>query len=438
MIHITRVNEVCVENLIDEGARANFHTMSAPRILLGVSGSIAAYKAPEIARQLTKRGASVQAALTEGARRFITPLTFQAVTGRPPLIDLFALGGGEIEHVERAHEVDLILVAPASANVIARLASGMANDVLTATALSTTAPLMIAPAMESGMWTHPATQENMERLLERGAHQVGPEDGGLASGRSGWGRMAEPALIAARAWRLIQAAKGLPWEGLRVLITAGPTWEPLDPVRLLTNRSSGAMGIALATRAAELGAQVKLVLGPTHLSPDPVWDDVLSVHRVESAHQMLDAAQAHVSKADVIIGTAAVSDYRPKDARTSKLKRSDPKAQVLELSENPDVLKSLSSQKKAGATVVGFAAETESLESHARGKMQRKGCDMVVGNIVGKDRGFGAGETSVVAVLEKEAKPFGPATKTDVAKFILDQVDRLRKQQGSNIDERES
>ncbi|MEQ8279823.1 MAG: bifunctional phosphopantothenoylcysteine decarboxylase/phosphopantothenate--cysteine ligase CoaBC [Deltaproteobacteria bacterium] len=394
-----------------------------PRVLLGVSGSIAAYKGVELLRALSKAGADVQVALTRGARAFVQPLTFEAISGRPVLTDVLAVDGGQIGHVERAHEVDLLLVAPASANLIARLAHGMADDPVTAIALSTEARRMFAPAMESGMWRDTATTDNVATLERRGWVRVGPASGALASGRSGVGRMAEPEEIAACALALLGPQN---LAGRRVVITAGPTWEPLDPVRLLTNRSTGSMGIAIANAAARRGADVQLVLGPTHLRPAAG----VVVHAVETAEQMLAAASA-IDDVDVLIATAAVSDFRPRAAQDRKLKRGHAGADVLQLDENPDVLATLSARWRATRpelVVVGFAAETEDLVANARDKLARKGCDLVIGNVVGAARGFGAGETEVVAVRAEGETAFGPATKDAVAEFVLDQVVSVEEQ----------
>ena len=401
------------------------------RVVLGVTGSIAAYKAVEIARLLKKRGCDVQAMLTDGAARFVTPLTFEAITGRACRRSVWGMTGEDlrkIEHVEDAYGAEVVLVAPASANFIARYAHGLADDALTATLLSTTAPVWVAPAMETNMWRHPATRANVETLVSRGVRLLGPEAGDLASGRAGEGRLWDP-------HRLVDAILASPpggdLDGLTVLITAGPTWEPLDPVRILTNRSTGAMGLALADRAASRGATVRVVLGPTHLSPDR--PDAISLRRVETAAQMLSAAEAALEGVDVLIATAAVSDYRPRSPRPSKLKRSDPAASRLELVENPDILATLSAmlrRQTPSATVVGYAAETEDLATHARAKLVKKGCHVVIANRVGPNAGFGGGLTEVVAVRETgEPTAFGPADKGAVADFVLDQVLELRRQQ---------
>lgn len=401
----------------------------AARILLGVSGSIAAYKAVEVARLLMKGGAHVQVAMTQGAMRFVTPLTFEAITQRPVLTDLWNVSGergSEITHVERAHDVDLVLIAPTSANLMARMAAGIADDPLTALLLSTRAPVLIAPAMESGMWLHPATQANLSLLESRGVRVLGPGQGELASGRSGVGRMLEPAEVVDAALRVVRPGD---LAGFGVTITAGPTWEALDPVRILANRSTGAMGIEIARAAASRGASVTLILGPTHLSPPSGVKTV----RVETAAQMLEAGQREVPRTDVLVATAAVSDFRPAQPWTKKLKRSAPEAQHLQLAENPDILATLSKALRArsdrGATVVGFAAETEALEANARAKLDKKGCDLVIGNIVGAGQGFGPGKTQVIAVpREGEVAAFGPASKAEVGDFVLDQVVRVRKQ----------
>lgn len=391
-----------------------------PRILVAVSGSVAAYKAAEIVRLLMKAGARVDVAMTAGAQRFITPLTFGAITQRPVHTDLFHEGSGEIEHVERAHDVDLMLIAPATANVLARIAHGLADDIVTATALSTRAPIVVAPAMESGMWDAPATQHNLRTLTERGVLIIDPESGPLASGRSGVGRLAAPELIVARVMERLRQRRDL--AGRRVLITAGPTFEAIDPVRVLTNRSTGAMGIAIAEEARGRGALVTLVLGPTHLAA-PLGVTTL---RVESALEMLRAAEGAIDQTEVLIAAAAVSDYRPASAELTKLKRSDPRAGELRLVENPDILATLAPRlhaAKKGGVVVGFAAETDQVEANGKEKLLRKGCDLLIANRVGPGVGFGPGLTSVIA-LSKDGAPisFGPEPKEQVAAFVLDQI----------------
>jgi phosphopantothenoylcysteine decarboxylase/phosphopantothenate--cysteine ligase len=390
---------------------------------LGVSGSIAAYKAANLARLLQKAGAQVQVALSAGAQRFIQPLTFEAITARPALTSLWDTDQSQIEHVEQSHAVDLVLVAPASANILARMAAGMADDIITATCLSTTAPIVVAPAMETGMWNHPATQANLETLRRRGVLVVSPESGELASGRSGVGRLAELEVIMSAVNSRL-ATKDL--KGRRFVITAGPTHEKIDPVRILGNRSTGAMGIAFANAASARGAHVDLVLGPTHLKPS----SAVHVHRVESAQEMLFATEAVIDSADIFIAAAAVSDFRPAAPAEQKLKRSHGDAQTLELIENPDVLATLSKKIRSGL-VVGFAAETQNLEENAREKLQRKGCHMVVANKVGPQRGFGEKASEILLVrAEKESLPYGPASKPELAQFVLDQISAQLSSQG--------
>jgi phosphopantothenoylcysteine decarboxylase/phosphopantothenate--cysteine ligase len=288
--------------------------------------------------------------------------------------------------------------------------------------------------METGMWENAATRDNVATLGARGFSFVGPEAGGLASGRSGVGRMAEPEAIVERAEALLRPRDLL---GVCVVITAGPTWEAIDPVRVLSNRSTGSMGIEIARAAAERGAHVSLILGPTQLSP-PEGPSIETV-RVESAEEMLAAGTKVLGGAAVLIASAAVSDFRPEKSRAKKLKRSEPGARALALEENPDVLASLSQAMRSrpnghGSVIVGFAAETENLEQNARDKLIKKGCDLVIANLVGKHAGFGADSTEVLAVPRPERGapiPFGPASKRDVAQFVLDQVLCLRKQQSS-------
>lgn len=324
-----------------------------------------------------------------------------------------------IQHVERADEARALVIAPATANVIAKLAAGLADDVLTAVALSTRAPIFLAPAMEHHMWHHPATQDNLAKLIQRGVRCIGPTAGSLASGRSGDGRMAEPAAIV-RA--VIDSLKG-DLRHQRVTVTAGPTWEPIDPVRVVTNRSTGAMGIALAEEAALRGAKVRLVLGPTHLRPRS-FPDLVCV-RVETAQAMLSAALEGIEEATAVIGSAAVSDYRPQDPSERKLKKNYRKGETestqLLLVPNPDIIQTLA-DKAVQAKKVGFAAETENVVDNARSKLRRKGLDWVVGNLVGPDRGFGTKDSQIVMVSEDSEAWSAPGPKADLARYILDVV----------------
>lgn len=393
------------------------------KLLLGVSGSVAAYKALELTRLLVKAGVTVQVALTAGGARFVTAKAFEALSGRPVLEDLWSWREEAIGHVELAHSVDVALVAPASANLIARIAHGMADDGLTATLLSSRAPLFVAPAMETQMWSHPATQANVALLKARGAHLLGPVSGSLASGRSGEGRMLDPEAIL----EAVMAPKDQSLAGETVMITAGPTWESIDPVRILSNRSTGAMGIHLAEAAARRGAKVHLVLGPTHLRPKGLVG--LEVHRVETALEMLKAMERHLEGVGLLIGAAAVSDFRPREVSLQKKKKQSAGASQIELLENPDLLRTialeLAEREATGspkALIVGFAAETESLRAHAESKRQAKGCDLIAANVVGPDRGFGPGETEILLLGEDLEQRIGPASKEAVADQLMTEL----------------
>jgi len=389
-------------------------------VLLGVSGSIAAYKAVEIARLLVKEGAKVQVIMTEAAQAFVGPLTFRAITGQPVVTRWDDPLQTEIGHVEQGYRANVGVVAPATAQTLARLALGLADDALAATLLSFDGPLVLAPAMETRMWSHPATRANVATLRSRGATFVGPDSGPLASGRTGQGRLAEPEAVVAA---VVAAAGPRDLDGMRLLLTAGPTWEPLDPVRLLTSRATGTFGVRLAEAAAFRGAEVTLVLGPTSVAPVPAPN--LWVVRVESAEQMRAAVQQHLSECSAFIATAAVSDFRPAEAQARKLKRADGAARRLELVENPDILAEAAralAAPGAPTVVVGFAAETEDVERNAREKLARKGCDFVVANRVGVDRGFGPAETEVAWIGPDVCASFGPGSKADAAAFVLDRL----------------
>jgi phosphopantothenoylcysteine decarboxylase / phosphopantothenate---cysteine ligase len=362
--------------------------LGGTRILLGVSGGIAAYKAADLVRRLRERGAVVQVVMTEGAKRFVTPLTFQALSGRPVREGLWdEAAEAAMGHIELARWADLVLVAPASADLIARLAQGRADDLLTTLCLATASPLFIAPAMNQQMWANPATQSNVTTLRTRGIAILGPGVGDQACGEVGAGRMLEPLEIAQQ----IEAERGGPGplSGLRAVITAGPTREPLDPVRYIGNRSSGRMGYAMAEACLRAGAEVSLISGPVQLeAPEGVH-----VSEVETAEQMLAAVRTAVEGADIFIGAAAVADYRPVDPAAAKLKKRDG-APELQLTENPDVLAWVAALEQRPFTV-GFAAETEDLERNARDKLARKGLDLVAANLVGEGRGFDATDNAL-------------------------------------------
>ncbi|MCB1700299.1 MAG: bifunctional phosphopantothenoylcysteine decarboxylase/phosphopantothenate--cysteine ligase CoaBC [Pseudomonadales bacterium] len=349
-------------------------------ILLGISGGIAAYKSAELVRQLRERGATVRVIMTRGAREFITPLTLQALSGNPvhtELLDTEAELG--MSHIELARWADLLLIAPATADLLARLASGRADDLLTTVALATAAPLLLAPAMNQQMWRDPATAANMDTLRSRGCQVVGPASGEQACGDVGPGRMEDPQAIAAAAAGLFE--NGL-LAGKRVVITAGPTREALDPVRYISNHSSGKMGYALAQAAIDAGAQTTLVSGPVNLAA-PSHARLLPV---ESASQMLDQCLQLLPECDIFIACAAVADYRPASVEQQKIKKG-PEQITLQLVRNPDIVATVAASEPRPFTV-GFAAETTALLAHAQDKMLRKGLDMIVANDV-SDRSIG-------------------------------------------------
>ncbi|MBK9031903.1 MAG: bifunctional phosphopantothenoylcysteine decarboxylase/phosphopantothenate--cysteine ligase CoaBC [Myxococcales bacterium] len=396
--------------------------LAGAEIIVAVGGGIAAYKACELVRLLIKADAKVQVVMTRRATRFVGPLTFQALSGRPVFTDLFdATQEADIGHIRIADRADLMIVAPATANVIARLAAGMADDPVTTVALATQAPLLLAPSMNVNMWQHPLTAANVRRLVDvAGARVVGPGDGFLACRWVGPGRLAEPADIVEAAAR-IRAPQDL--AGRAIVVTAGPTHEPIDPVRYVGNRSSGKMGYALAAAAARRGAAVTLIAGPTAL-PDPVG--LTTVH-VEDARAMARALADHAWTGDAVIMAAAIADFRPLAAADKKLKRTEiGLAPSIVLDANPDLLAGLGAERArrgAGPLLVGFAAETHDVVNYARAKLAAKGCDLVVANDVSAaDAGFSV-DTNRVVVVERDRTtevPFGP--KTVVAHRILDAV----------------
>jgi phosphopantothenoylcysteine decarboxylase/phosphopantothenate--cysteine ligase len=364
-----------------------------PRILLGVSGGIAAYKAPELVRRLTERGAQVQVVMTRGAREFVSPLTFQAVSGRRVRDDLWdADAEAAMGHIELARWADLIVIAPATAHCIGKLANGLAGDLLSTICLATTAPLMIAPAMNHVMWRNPAVEANVRALLERGVRVLGPASGDQACGEEGPGRMVEPAEIVEAVYAAPERLSSQALRGVKVVVTAGPTREPIDPVRYVTNRSSGKMGYALASAAREAGAEVALISGPVSLTTPR---GVVRVD-VESAEQMYAAVHERIPDADLFIGCAAVSDYRPEAPSAHKIKRKAD-AMNLALVRSPDTLASVAALANAPFTV-GFAAETQDVVGHAREKLANKGVDMMAANLVGPGCGFDQ-ETNALTVL---------------------------------------
>jgi phosphopantothenoylcysteine decarboxylase/phosphopantothenate--cysteine ligase len=390
-------------------------------VVLGVTGGVAAYKACEVLRELQRRGVDVRVVMTAAATRFVTPMTFEALSGHPVLHDQWAPGaGGGIRHVSLADEADLLLVAPATANVLGKLARGIADDALSTLHLATRAPVVVAPAMNVNMLAHPAVQENLAILRGRGVRVVEPGEGYLACGWLGRGRLAEPLEIVEAAVAALQRRRDL--EGETVLVTAGPTVEDIDPVRFVSNRSSGKMGYRLAEAARDRGARVALVSGPVSLSP-PGGVEVVPVR---SAEEMQRAVAERVGPATVVIAAAAVSDYRPARASTSKLKKGKGPL-TLDLVRTPDILEGLG-RAKAGRILVGFAAETGDILENARKKLEAKNLDLVVANDVTRPgAGFGGDTNAVVLVRRDGSRADVPlASKREVAERILDEVRALR------------
>jgi phosphopantothenoylcysteine decarboxylase/phosphopantothenate--cysteine ligase len=396
-------------------------TLTGKKVLLGVTGGIAAYKSPDLVRRLREQGAEVRVVLTASAGRFVTPLTFQAVSGHPVRSSLWdEAAEAAMGHIELARWADLVLVAPATADFLARLAAGMADDLLTTLCLATGAPITVVPAMNRLMWANPATRDNVRTLAARGVALLGPGTGDQACGETGAGRMLEPREIVAGLAVGAGTAEG-PLAGRRVLITAGPTREALDPVRYLTNRSSGKMGYALAAAAARAGAEAVLVSGPVNLSPPP---GVRTVH-VETAAQMRDAVQAELADAAVFIGAAAVADYRPAHPAPQKLKKHAGEM-VVELVRNPDILAEVAASVPR-PFVVGFAAETQDVEANARLKLERKSLDLIAANKVGSDCGFDLDENSLVVLWDGGREDLGSGTKAELADRLIGLiVERMR------------
>jgi len=395
------------------------------KVALGVCGGIAAYKSAEVVRLLQERGIWVQVIMTQAAQEFIRPLTFAALSGEKVITDMFGAGAEEpnidsaVEHIAVAQAIDALVVVPATADVLGKFAQGIANDFLTTLYLATTAPVVVAPAMNVNMWNHAATQGNVETLRQRGVKVVEPGSGYLACGMTGPGRLAENELIVAAVMEALGASQEL--AGETVLVTAGPTREKIDPVRYLTNRSSGRMGYALAEAALRRGARVLLVSGPTNLDPPGAAE----VTRVESAEQMREAVLKLLPDASIVIKTAAVSDYRPKAAAPQKIKRTGPMS--LELEPTADILAEIGRNNKA-QIVVGFAAETQNALENARKKLSSKSLDAIVVNDVSRDGvGFDSDRNAVTIITPEEVVEVPETTKWEVAQRVLEQVVRLRR-----------
>ena len=393
-------------------------------VVLGVTGGIAAYKACELLRLLQKQGMDVYVVMTKNACRFVTPLTFETLSGHPVAVDTFERPATwEVEHIALAKRADLFLIAPATANIIAKMACGIADDMLSTTVLATRAPVMIAPAMNTGMWDNPATQENLATLARRGVQIVAPVSGHLACGDSGAGKLEDVAVIAQRALDVLSGLKR-DMTGLRVMVTAGPTREALDPVRYISNRSSGKMGYAIARAAARRGAQVTLLTGPVALD---VPQGVEAV-RFTTTQELLDCALARVDAQDVLIQAAAPADYRAMEVAPQKIKKQQGEDFVLRMIENPDVAATLGVKKRPDQVFVGFAAETNNVLEHAQGKLVRKNLDMIVANdVTQKGAGFDVDTNIVTLITREDADSLPLMTKDEVAGCILDRVLALKK-----------
>jgi phosphopantothenoylcysteine decarboxylase / phosphopantothenate---cysteine ligase len=400
--------------------------MTQLRITLGVTGGVAAYKAAELVRRLQQDSFAIQVVMTRGAREFITPLTFAALSGQKVITDLFAESSGEanlesaIEHIAVAQRTDLLLVAPATADILAKFARGIADDFLTTLYLASTAPVVVAPAMNVNMWNHAATQENVEMLRARGVKIVDPDEGYLACGMTGAGRLASQEQIVAAVRETLHFRRDL--EGQTVLVTAGPTCEDLDPVRYLTNRSSGKMGYAVAEAASRRGARVILVSGPTSL------DAPAGVQRinVRTADEMHHAVMENFPESSIAIFAAAVADYRPVQTLDQKIKRNK-EPLTLSLEATPDILASVA-RNKGDRLVVGFAAETQRVAENARKKLAAKNADMIVANdVTAEGAGFDH-DTNIVTLFARDGRdlPLPRMSKSEVAQRILDEVVRLR------------
>jgi len=389
------------------------------QIILGVTGGIAAYKAVELVRQLSKRGVQLQVIMTKNAQQFVTPLTFQTVSGNPVYTDLFAPFQPEVTHISLADRADLLLIAPATANIIAKIAYGLADDLLSTVALATTAPVLIAPAMNVKMWENPVVKHNLEILRGRGFRIIEPVTGELACGYEGKGRLAEIENIVEEALTLLTPKD---FKGEKIIITAGPTQESLDPIRILTNRSSGKMGYALAHAAYRRGAEVILISGPTHLTPPPH----LHAISVTNAYEMYRAVMDHYKSSTIVIKAAAVSDYRPQKSFKDKMKKTH-KMYTVELERNPDILYQLGKHKDH-RILVGFAAETTNLISNAKSKLDKKNLDLIVVNsALQRGGGFGS-DSNEVTLIDHEGKinALPLMDKEELADKILDKIKQLK------------
>lgn len=398
--------------------------MKKPCVVLGVTGGIAVYKACELLRLLQKRGIDVFVVMTQNACRFVAPLTFETLSGHPVAVDTFDRPQTwEVEHIALAKRADLFLIAPATANIMGKMACGIADDMLSTTVMATRAPVLVAPAMNTGMWENAAVQQNVKTLRARGVEIVAPVSGHLACGDSGAGKLEDVAVIAERACKLLFAKKDM--EGLRVMVTAGPSREALDPVRYISNRSSGKMGYAIAQAAQKRGAVVTLLSGPVAIEAP---QDVKLVP-FTTTQELLDRASELAQEQDLLIQAAAPADYRAKEIAPQKIKKQGGEPMTFTLVENPDVAATLGKAKRSGQVFVGFAAETNDVLAHARDKLARKNLDMIVANDVTRP---GAGfdvDTNIVTLITKDGQEALPMmSKAEVAQRILDRALALRRE----------
>ena len=397
--------------------------LTGREIVLGVTGGIAAYKSAEVVSRLRHLGANVHVIMTQNATEFVSPLTFQTLSANQVVTDTFqAPEYWNVEHVALAKLAEVFVIAPATANIIAKMASGIADDMLSTTVLATKAPVLIAPAMNTGMWTADATRENVQKLKTRGVHFVGPDSGILACGDEGAGRMSEPEAIVEAIRDILDVRRDL--EGLKILVTAGATKERLDPVRYMTNDSSGKMGFAIAEAARDRGAEVTAVYGSVTAT---VPEGIRRI-QIESAQELYDTMMHETPDQDIIIQAAAVCDYRFEKTSTSKIKKAEGESLTLTLKENPDVAKAVGAIKKKGQTLVGFAAETDNVRKNAAEKLKKKNLDMIVANDVTlPGAGFNV-DTNIAALITKDGTEEQPLqTKRELAEKILDKIIELRK-----------
>ena len=397
--------------------------LTGREIVLGVTGGIAAYKSAEIVARLRHLGARVHVIMTRNATEFVSPLTFQTLSANPVVTDIFAAPEyWNVEHVALARLAEVFVIAPATANILAKMACGIADDMLSTTVLATKAPILAAPAMNTGMWTAAATQANISMLRERGVQFIGPDSGILACGDEGAGRMSEPEDIVAEIDRILNAPRDL--SGLKVLITAGATRERLDPVRFLTNDSSGKMGFALAEAARDRGAEVTVVCGSVSV-PVPHNTEII---RIESAENLLETMSEKAPLQDIIIQAAAVADYRPMCKADQKIKKKKGQEMILTLVENPDVAREVGKMKKPGQTLVGFAAETNRVQENAKEKLDKKNLDLIVANdVTMAGAGFNTDTNIATLISKKGISEYPLMSKRKLADIILDTVLEIRK-----------